>query len=233
MPDAARKSFQHWSYSQLSTYRVCPYRARLQYIEHSPQPEPAPDSALVRGRRVDQAVQDYLLADGTLIPEIAAFEEQLGVVRELHRSGKAIVEVQHKTYLDPNWRECERNGYWLLYVPDIHVRNHEMNLTIDWKTGKKWGNEIKHYDQGLLYCIGEWCLHPEYETYQFEDWYGDQKDVSAHTFTKAQLAVARAALDAEVAAMFADLTQAPRPSKSACRGCPFSPRGTGACPVGV
>lgn len=227
------KGFEHWSYSQLQTYRACPYRARLQYIEHSPQPPLKPDSPLIRGRAVDQAVQDYLLDDGPLTDDIKAFEEQLGTVRELRRSGRATVDVQRKTYLDPNWRSCERSDYWLIYIPDIHVRTKDVNLTIDWKTGKKWGNEVKHYDQGLLYCTGEWCQRPEYDEYQFEDWYGDQKDVTAHVFTPTQLAAARVAFDKEVAAMFADLICAPRPNKIVCKYCPFGPRGTGACPVGV
>lgn len=49
---------------------------------------------------------------------------------------------------------------------------------IDYKTGKKWGNEITHGQQCLLYAIGTFYRYPEIEAVQTELWYLDKQQTT-------------------------------------------------------
>lgn len=220
-------TFTHWSWSQLLCWRECPYRAYLRYILHSPEPPAGPDDPRTRGIAIHKGVEDFIGGSDELHPELTPFQELLTQARELH--GEA--EVRH--YLDANWRPCEREGFWAIYIPDLRVHTGKTVLTVDIKTGKKYGNEVKHFGQLQFYSIGAMCEHPDAEEFIGELWYVDQKDVVTHRFTRESLELARARLDDEVRRMLTDTVHIPRPSRVTCKYCPFGPRGTGACPVGV
>lgn len=221
------KSFEHWSWSQLQTWRECPYKARLRYIEHAPEPPRAKDDPRDRGIALHKSVEDYLLRDGELDAKWAPFAEPLAEIKALGP------EVEERRYLDRNWRPCDRDGRWVVYVPDIRARAGKTVLTVDEKSGKKYGNEVKHFGQVQFYSIGAMCEFPDAEEFIGELWYPDVKDIVVHRFTRESLELARARLDEEVARMMADKVHAPRPNKVTCKYCPYGPRGTGACPVGV
>lgn len=221
------KSFEHWSWSQLQTWRECPFKARLRYIEHSPEPPRSPDDPRDRGTAIHKAAEDYLLNGAPLDPVFEPFKEQMAQLKSLSP------EVEQKNYLDQNWMPCDREGRWVVYIPDVRVTVSDTTVTVDFKTGKKYGNEVKHFGQVQFYSVGNWCAHPETVQHVGEVWYLDQKDIVVHQFQHAGLAAARARLDEEVARMMADKVHAPRPNKVTCKYCPYGPRGTGACPVGV
>jgi CRISPR/Cas system-associated exonuclease Cas4 (RecB family) len=225
------KSFTHWSFSQWQTYRACRFQARLRYIEHEPEPPKKADDPRDRGSRIHKEVEDYILnLDHELAPELTHFKQTLDDVRAI--CNVANVEVEQHHYLDANWRPTDKAGKWLVYIPDLRVTG-PVNFTADTKTGKKYGNELKHYAQLELYSVCAYIEDPSYEEYESELWYIDQKDIVAHTFTPRQLEKARARIDTEVTKMMDDKIHTPSPNKITCKYCPYSPRGTGVCPVGV
>ncbi len=230
------KSFERWSWSMLMIYRKCPFWARLKYIDRRPEPKREDDDRRDRGIALHKNMQDFIvekeppLLDVILTP----FDGLLLDVREAKQQGLAEVSVEEPMYFDQNWRpQKERDGYWFMIIPDLHVRTPELNLTVDGKSGKKHGNEVSHFGQIEFYCTCAWIHHPEHDLYNGELWYFDKKDVWPISFTVTQLEKARAKLDAEVQRMFADKIHQPRPSKMTCKYCPYNPRGTGDCPVGV
>lgn len=233
------KSFRFWSWSMLQIYRKCPYWARLRYIDKSPLP-PIDDKDEKRLRGIDahDSMSKFVLADGTL-PELhealKPFKDILFDVRDIRTKGLGIVTSEVPKYYDQNWRPQEtRQDYWFQMIPDIHVKvPSELNMTVDGKTGKKYGNEVSHFGQMEFYAVCAWIDDPTFDLYKSELWYFDKKDVWSIDFTPRQLELARKKLDDEVARMFADKVHRPRPSKIVCRYCPYSPKGTGACAVGV
>ncbi len=232
------KTFGNWSWSLLSVYRSCPYRARLKKIDKSPEPPPEPNDPRTRGIRVHDNAQKYVEGTGPLTPELAGVEGVLADIKDVRDSGTGIVTLEEPIYLDSNWRVTTKENRWLVFITDVHVViPGQLNMTGDYKTGKKFGNELKHYQQMELYCIGEWSVNAAagtvFDTYTADLIYVDQKDVVSHEFTPEQLERARARLDVEVGRMMADKVHTPRPNRVTCKYCPFSPRGTGACPVGV
>jgi hypothetical protein len=52
----------------------------------------------------------------------------------------------------------------------------EHYVVIDYKTGKKFGNEIKHKEQLNLYALAVAIRNPDVQELTTENWYLDQKD---------------------------------------------------------
>lgn len=219
----------------LQVYRNCHYWARLKYLERSPEPPRDADDRRDRGTARHTLAENFILADDAPFPqELIKFEGLLTDVRNVRRDGLGVVEMEVPHYFDQNWRPCEEANRWLVVIPDIKVTvPGQFSLTIDEKTGKKFGNELKHYGQCELYAVTAWIEDPSFIEQEAELWYLDLSDVWPITFTTAQLDKARARLDTEVNKMMADRVHRPNPSKMTCKYCPYSPRGTGACPVGV
>jgi len=219
----------------LQVYRTCRFWAYLKYIERSPEPPREKDDRRDRGTQRHKMAEDFVLADDAPFPqELIKFEGLLTDVRDIRRDGLGEVTLEKPHYYDHNWRPCGEKERWLVVIPDIHVKvPGQINLTIDEKTGKKFGNELKHYGQTELYALCAKIDDDSFENYEAELWYLDLPDTWQINFTHQQLDKAQAKLDAEVQAMMADKLHRPNPSKASCRYCPFSPQGTGACPVGV
>jgi hypothetical protein len=179
--------------------------------------------------------EEFILAEDAPFPTpLIKFEGPLTDVRDIRKNNLGTVQLEEKFYFNQFWKPCEEKDRWLIVIPDIKVTiPGELNLTIDNKTGKKYGNEMKHYGQTELYSVCSWVLDDSYETYEAELWYLDLPDTWQITFTPEKLEKARAKIDAEVAKMMEDKWFRPSPSKLTCKYCPYGPRGTGACPVGV
>ena len=230
-----QETFTKWSWSMLQVYRNCHYQARLKYLEHSPEPPRKKDDPRDRGSARHKMAEDFVLATDAPFPqELIKFEGPLTDARNVHRDGIGEVKLEKKHFFDQNWKPCEEKDRWLIIIPDLTIKvPDQFSLTVDYKTGRRYGNELKHYGQCELYSVAAWIEDPRYTEQEAELWYLDQKEIWPITFTAEQLDKARARLDKEVTAMMADKVHRPNPSKQTCKYCPFSPRGTGACPVGV
>lgn len=227
------KTFDRWSWSQLSSYRTCPFQARLKYVEREPEPPQPDDAPNLRGTRIHKNAEDFVLGtEPVLAKDLAPFEVQMHDLRNLKAERPESVLLEQSYYLDQNWRPTNKANCWFKWKPDVHVTD-AINLIIDHKTGKKYGNEVKHYAQVELYAVGAFCIDSGYDSYLAELWYIDQKDITPHEFRPEQLEKARARLDVEVTHMMNDKIHTPRPNRMSCKWCPYSPRGTGVCPVGV
>lgn len=228
-------TFTRWSWSMLATYRKCHYRARLRYIDRMPEPPREKDDRRDRGVIIHKGMEDFVLGEERReLPEVLIpFEGPLQNMRDARLEGHQV-EVEKPLFFDKNWQLLEDDGpeRWLIVIPDatVHVPG-EFLLTVDGKSGKKFGNEVSHYGQVELYSIAQWLRFPKLSAYDAELWYFDQKDVVSHQFTPSQLERARARLDAEVTLMMKDTIHRPNPTKMNCKYCPYSSRGTGACPV--
>lgn len=59
-------------------------------------------------------------------------------------------------------------------------------IAIDYKTGKKFGNELKHGEQLQLYQLVTFLRYPELEEVTTELWYFDADDLTQKSFTRDQ-----------------------------------------------
>ena len=218
--------FKTWSYSALETYRQCPLRAKLRYIDKIADPG---NKYSKRGSDIHDQLEK-VVKEGAPVPKEAEFFAPL-----LYSLAEQNPTCEKMFMFDSNWKHTDdRNKVWLYVKQDLMVvQPGEFLLTVDYKTGRKDGNEAKHIAQKIIYSIAGWILHPGLPEYIAEMWYIDQKDITSRSFTEDVLEAARARLDREVGKMFEDKIFRPRPSAPVCRFCPYAPRAGGQCPVGL
>lgn len=223
-------TLKNWSYKKLKMYRACPYSVYLKYVKFEPEPPPDPkyDEKRQRGITAHDDLAECI-NHGVAIPKIALpFEEVIVNYIELG----AVAELDE--YLDRAWQPLpSRNGHWLVVKKDVLVRRPgEFSLVGDWKTGKKHGNELDHFEQMKLYAASEFMQDPGYPEYAVELQYLDQKNTWAHSFKPHEMEKIVGDFEKDVAVMMNDTLFRPKPNIYTCKYCPYNKsRGTGVCPV--
>lgn len=229
-----------WSYSRLQVFEQCPQRAYFAYIEKIPEPERElppgkTEHANDRGTRVHEAAELFVQQPVELIPELQTFKPELLRLRDLYSEGKVSLEG--------NWgfnRQWEPVGFhsddvWLRVKLDAFVRNSATHaVAIDYKTGKRWGNEIKHAEQMQLYVLSSFMRYPELNKIDVELWYTDLDELEHQEFTRGRAFSLFPRFDQRGHAVTSETEFPARPNIHNCRFCPYHPtRGTGHCSVGV
>ena len=220
----------NWSYKKLKMYRACPYSVYLKYVLRLPAPPPNPKFEEKRQRGIIfHDTMELVINEGAPLPKLAEpFEEIVCNYIEIGAT------AEQDEFFDNRWRPHQGwEGHWLIVKKDVRaVVPGEYVLVADWKTGKKHGNELDHFEQMKLYAVSEYVKDPGYPEYAVELQYVDQLDTWAHSFKPRELEKAWADFDKDVAVMMNDTTFRPKPSVYTCRYCDYNKKnGTGECPV--
>lgn len=121
---------------------------------------------------------------------------------------------------------------WLRLKLDVMVMIDETHaIVIDYKTGKKWGNEVKHGEQLQLYQLITFLRHPNLEKVTAELWYIDQNEVTTQTYTRMQGLRFKASFEKRGIAITTNDQWPPNPNKFSCQWCPY--KNTEHCDKGV
>lgn len=245
LPVESARTIGSWSFSRLvEVYEHCPQRAFLEYVEKRPKPEPAPDSkgaaARNRGTAIHTCAEKYIMGESVeLIPELLKTEvkPRIEYAKQCYVNGTAKVEE--------DWgftRDWTPTGYfekdtWLRvkhdftnYIPETTTLEVE-----DWKSGKRYGNEVKHAQQGILYAITGLIKYPDATRVRTRFTYVDENKSAPKEYDRATIMRLMPSWDVRAKAMTSDTTFKPKPNKINCRFCPYSPNkdGDGSCPFGV
>lgn len=232
-------TIKSWSYSRLTTAEQCMFRAKLAYIDRIPEPErPLPpgktEHANDRGTRIHTGAELFIQKDVELLPELQAFAPEMRRLRELYRQGKVSLEGEwavDKDWNDTHWRSSDA---WARIKLDAFVHlTPEEGVVIDYKTGKKFGNEIKHGEQGQLYQLAAFLRYPRLEVIDVEFWYTDQNDITHTRYTRDQGLRFFANFDRRGKRITTATEFPANPNIFSCRWCPYGPSGTGHCTKGV
>lgn len=126
---------------------------------------------------------------------------------------------------------------WLRMKADAVVFNkkHTEAIVIDYKTGKKFGNEIKHGEQTQLYSLATAIRNPGVERIVAELWYIDKDELTPVTYTREQAISFVKGFDkrakridhAHETGIFE-----PSPNQISCQWCPYGPQKGNQCPHG-
>lgn len=175
-----------WSKSRLDDFETCAYRAKLKVIDKVPEPErPLPpgktEHANDRGTRVHEECEAFVRGLGPLPVEAEKFRDEFESLATQFANGK--VSLEGEWGFDKNWNPCDYYGkdVWLRVKCDAVVFYAPNRVCIiDYKTGRKFGNEIKHGEQVQLYAIALLQKMPELMLKQIdvELWYLDQNDIT-------------------------------------------------------
>lgn len=221
-----------WSFSRLTDFEKCPYMMRLKYIDKVEQP---PSPAMERGIRIHKSIEDFITgkAEG-LDPEITNFKPEIASLRERFKTGS--VEVEGEWGFTNKWELCDWRDYervWLRVKLDSYVHlSDDVGVVIDEKTGGKFGNEIKHAEQGLLYAGTAFIRHPEKKKHIVEFHYLDKNDISRVDYKPEQAAKALVSFEKRAMKMLTATMFPPRPNIVNCKFCPYGrQKGNGYCKV--
>lgn len=228
-----------WSYSRLVDFEQCKLRAKLKYIDRIPEPaRPLPpgktEHANDRGTRIHDAGERFVRGGVELIPELKAFETEFHDLRNKYKHG--MVSLEGEWAVNKDWEPVAwgDKDAWARIKLDAFVRLSKTHaVVIDYKTGKKFGNEIKHAEQTQLYQLAAFLRYPELETMDVELWYTDQDDLTHMKYTRSQGMRFFQNFNQRGIAMTSAEEFPPSPNVFACKWCPYGPRGTGDCDKGV
>lgn len=230
---------QSASYSKLTDFERCKFYAYLKHDQRIPEPERPlkpgqTEHANDRGTRYHTNCEEYVLGQThQLFPDIdAAFGPELDLLRVLHEEGR--VSLEGEWGYGPDWSVTDWRTAWLRMKLDAIVFHDKTHATvIDYKTGRKFGNEMKHAEQLRLYTVGALMRYPELERVTAELWYLDQKEVTSQTMTRKQGLMFRPNFESRIIKLVSATDFPPNPNKFSCKWCQYGPWNGNQCEKGV
>ena len=230
-----------WSYSRLKDYEKCPYMLWLKAGEKRDQSH-MDRTAADRGTMVHDAAEHFVDGSGDFIKEMAKFADYFKDLKVQYDAGGVVIEEEWGFTHD--WTPC---GYW---DKDVWLRmkldnfitkatdengNVIVGVATDYKTGKKFGNEVAHNQQGQLYILGSFLRYPKLEACSIEFIYLDHGIKSKPKKYTREKAMKFLASWTERATKMTEATEfPPKANKINCKWCPFGPQnGNGSCDWGV
>lgn len=236
------KKINAWSHSRVVVFEQCKFHAKLQFVDRIPEPERPlkpgqTEHANDRGTRVHEAAEKYVIGGVELVPELEKFAPEFTRLRELKAEGKASLEGEWA--YDKNWGSVAwmSSDVWCRIKCDVVVfLTEETAVVIDYKTGKRFGNEVKHSEQMQLYQLGVFLRYPKIQRVTVELWYLDLDELNSMEYRRDQGLRYADSFARRGNAMTTCEDFVPNPNAYSCRWCPYKPverGGTGHCSVGV
>ena len=228
------KTITSASYSRLLDFESCRFKAYLKHVERVPDPKP--NTAADRGTDIHNRTELFIRNKGELPNETAKhFKTEADSLKEHFKAGKASLEGEWA--FDRDWNPTTWKTGWFRLKADavIHLTPKHA-IVVDYKTGKRFGNEIKHGEQLQLYALAVFIREPKVEHITAELWYFDQNELASYTVTREQGLRCLKGFDNRARKMTDAKEFKPNPNAYSCRWCPFKPEalgGTGHCTVGV
>lgn len=226
-----------WSFSSLMDFERCRFYSYLKRVQKIPEPERAlPPGKLEhandRGTRIHESAELFVKGKVKFNPELRAFETEFNAMAALHKKGQ--VSLEGEWGMNKDWEPADWSAAWLRLKLDALVfKSASEAVAIDYKTGRKIGNEIKHAEQLQLYQLVTFLRYPQLETIHTELWYLDQDDITTMTFQRHQGLRFRAKWDMRAAKMTGATEFPPNPNVFTCKYCMYGPKGAGICERGV
>lgn len=238
------KTITSGSFTRLSDYEECAQRAYLKYVERIPEPDrgPPPKGKAEwpndRGNRVHDDAERFIKGEGETLPtDLVHFSEELWRARTLYEQG--LVTTEEMWAYDEDWKPIDpddaKNTRFRIKADLTVVLDPVHKLVADFKTGKRWGNEMKHEQQKITYGIGMFLRDSELKKVSTELWYIDLPDEDVYTavLTRSQAFVLLRALNARLKRMLTASTFPANANAYTCKWCPYNNRNGGVCKSAV
>lgn len=219
-----------WSYSRLLDYEKCPLSAKLKFIDKLPQ-ESGP--AAERGTAIHQLAEDYVSGKIKKLPsELNKFVHEFAAIKAQYEQG--IVSLEGDWGFTEDWEPCGFKEAWLRMKLDARVRlSKTQSVVIDYKTGKRYNNELKHGEQTVLYGIAEVLREPDVQEVFVELWYLDLGELKSTKYTREELLRYLPPFEKRGKSVTRATRFPANPSVNACKWCSFGPDKGAQCEYGV
>lgn len=225
------QTIKSWSYSRLIDFESCKFRAWLKYGARIPDPNPSP--AADRGTAIHQLAEDFVRGKIKTLPkELGKFADEYKSLREKYLAKQVTLEEEWA--FNEQWNPHDWKTGWLRMKLDASVMLSPTHaVVIDFKTGKKFGNELKHAEQLQLYALAMVLRNERITKVTAELWYLDVDDITTLTVSREQALRYLRVFDRRGQRMTSTTSFKANPNEYSCRWCPYGPRGTGHCKEGV
>lgn len=226
-----------WSFSSLSDFERCKYYSFLKRVEKIPEPERAlppgkSEHANDRGSRIHDQAEMFVRGTGKFASEMRSFETEFNALQRLFSQGQ--VQLEGEWGMSKDWEPADWKKAWLRLKLDALVfLSPEEAVAIDYKTGRRFGNEFKHAEQVQLYSLVTLLRYPQLNTVHTELWYLDQDEMAGMTVHRHQGLRFRQKWDERGNRMTSAVDFPANPNVFTCKYCMYGPRGSGICERGV
>lgn len=156
------KQITSWSFSRYSTYKQCPLKAKLQFIDKIKEP---PNPAMQRGADIHDACEAYIKGTLPRLPaECRPFKKEFQEFRKQYKKAISGMVVEDTWAFTKDWDETAWNDWancWVRIKLDCaHHEDEETLIITDWKTGKYRPEKNEEYVEQLeLYALAALLLH--------------------------------------------------------------------------
>src|ERR1035437_8041669 len=184
-----------WSASKAKTSFTCKLRAKLRYGQKIPEPERAlkpgqTEHANDRGTRIHLTVENYVQGKGPFASEMTKLHSEVDSLKQLYSDG--MVSLEGEWAMSKEWEAVPwaSKAAWLRLKLDaiVFLSDYEA-VVVDYKSGRKFGNEISHAEQVQLYQLVAFLRYPKLEIVHTELWYPDVAEndlITQNTFIRKQ-----------------------------------------------
>lgn len=241
--DYDEPQIQAVSYSRMRVGEECMYQALLKFARKIPEPVSltGAESPLDRGSRVHQDAENYVLGKGKITKELESVHTELHDLHERFLTEPNTIELEQMWCFTTDWGITAWNDWdniWCRVKQDAVITpDADTVIAIDYKTGKKHGNEVKHNDQLRIGLLGASFKYPEATRFIAENWYTDQDMIIPQEYSRPQVMGMYEELDGRLRAITTATSYPASPSERNCRFCPYKTgridkhrEGTGDCP---
>ena len=229
-----------WSFSTLKKFENCQWAVKLGKVDKIPQES---GEAAVRGTAIHDGCEAWVRGEIADLPadprtKFDQFAADFAALRDDFRNGK--VEMEENWGIRKDWSPCtwQDDELWGRAKLDAFVTENEHSCRIiDYKTGQKFGNEMKHADQGLSYALHTMYRFPDMDTFRVEFWYLDDGTKMVRTFNRRQLSMLILRYHNRAKKLTTTKDFIPSANAHTCRFCEYGcntnkegkPYGNGAC----
>ena len=220
-----------WSISRAQVFDQCAYRAKLQWVDKIPDTQPRP--AADRGTQIHLEAEDYVTGKRPdLTHNLRHFKDDLIALRA-HANAKRVT-CEEEWAFDQDWQITPWAKGWLRLKLDAccHLTNYHVAV-IDYKTGARFGNEVKHAEQLQLYALTTMLRYPKVEHVTAELWYLDQNELASFSMKRSQLKRYLQIFNRKGESITEETTFKPNPNIFSCKYCPYHESKQGNCTFGV
>ena len=210
-----------WSMSRLFDFESCPHAVYLTKVCKAPNPS---GPAAERGTQIHNHIEGYIQGEhADVIKEMTGFLKLYNHLRDGFAEGR--VEVEGDWAFDRQWVPTAwtaPNAWGRFKLDALEHQSETSAKVVDHKTGKKFGNELKHNQQGMGYAIAAFARYPRLEYVEVQFAYLDKNDELRGGYTRAQAELLRPGLTHRADLMTTATSFEPQPSFHACRWCPHA-----------
>src|SRR5574343_622727 len=234
-------TIKFWSFSSAQNFDKCPKILEHRYVLKTPK-DPRDNIAANRGTEIHKEIELFISSvvggsyttgthkhsepfDGPkptpIDPPNFSYEGLVGEFAELCKVHPFTQEEM--LYFDKDWNLVPKfEDAWLLMAMDLFIRVSDTEcIIVDWKSGKKEGNEVKHMHQGQLYALGAWKKFPELEKFKVVFVYIDQNTKTESTWKRGHLERAYKIWDTKGKEITNTLIFSAKPNKTNCKYCDY------------